>query len=146
MDMDILKSPQHHIIIQQVNCQGVMGKGLAKQIAETYPFVKKQYVDFCQGKLPEDLFGNCLLCSSSGSLRKVVCNFSRLGYGYGKVHTEYEAVRECFKTIAEYFNPEVDKFAIPYKYGCGLGNGDWAKVSKIIEQELKGFEFVFYKI
>lgn len=146
MDLDILKSPHQYIIIQQVNCQGVMGKGVAKQIANRYPFVKKQYTEFCNGKSPEDLLGNCLLCTSNGYIRKVVCNFSQLNYGYTDVYTDYDAVRKCFKTIADYFNPEVDTFAIPYKYGCGYGNGDWSKVSSIIAEELKDYEFIFYRV
>ena len=35
---DILRSDTD-IIVQQVNCQGVMGAGLAKQIASQYPEV-----------------------------------------------------------------------------------------------------------
>lgn len=31
------------IIVQQVNCQGVMGGGLAKQILMRYPEVPKEY-------------------------------------------------------------------------------------------------------
>ena len=31
------------IIVQQVNCQGVMGGGLAKQILMKYPEVPKEY-------------------------------------------------------------------------------------------------------
>lgn len=145
VDMDILKSPQHHIIIQQVNCKGVMGKGLADQIATKHPFVKKQYLNFCNGKRPDELLGNCLLCSSNGSLRRVICNFSQLDYGYGQTFTDYDAVRECFKTIAEYCNPKVDILAIPYRYGCGLGGGNWSKIGTIIERELDGFDFIFYR-
>ncbi|WP_370956757.1 hypothetical protein AB3239_10910 [Bacillus subtilis] len=31
------------IIVQQVNCKGVMGAGLAKAILNKYPNVKKEY-------------------------------------------------------------------------------------------------------
>ena len=42
-----------NFIVHQVNAQGVMGSGVAKQIAEQYPFVDKEYrkyVFHCQKK------------------------------------------------------------------------------------------------
>ena len=36
------------IIVQQVNCRGVMGAGLAKQIATRYPDVLVIYKKYCQ--------------------------------------------------------------------------------------------------
>ena len=38
------------IICHQVNCQGAMGAGVAKQIADKWPNVKKEYVKFCNSK------------------------------------------------------------------------------------------------
>ena len=35
------------IIVQQVNCRGVMGAGLAKQIATRYPDVLAMYKKYC---------------------------------------------------------------------------------------------------
>lgn len=42
---DLLKS-NCNIICHQVNCQGVMGAGIAKQIRLTYPSVFKAYEDY----------------------------------------------------------------------------------------------------
>ena len=38
------------IIRQQVNCMGVMGSGLAKQIRNKYPRVYQKYKDFLNDK------------------------------------------------------------------------------------------------
>ena len=35
------------VICHQVNCQGVMGSGIAKQVREKYPWVYKEYKKFC---------------------------------------------------------------------------------------------------
>ena len=35
------------IICHQVNCQGVMGSGIAKQVREKYPWVYAYYKDLC---------------------------------------------------------------------------------------------------
>ena len=32
-----------NFLVHQVNCQGVMGSGIAKQVAERYPFIDKEY-------------------------------------------------------------------------------------------------------
>ena len=41
------------IICHQVNCQGVMGSGLAKQIRERYPIVYEEYKKWCDESKPE---------------------------------------------------------------------------------------------
>lgn len=44
---DILKATEN-IICHQVNVDGVMGGGLALQIAKQYPEVEKQYQSYCE--------------------------------------------------------------------------------------------------
>ena len=39
-------------ICHQVNCKGVMGAGLAKQIADKYPLVKERYLEMCKNYTP----------------------------------------------------------------------------------------------
>jgi len=34
--------------VHQVNCKGVMGGGIAKQIKERYPLVYKTYLNLCK--------------------------------------------------------------------------------------------------
>jgi O-acetyl-ADP-ribose deacetylase (regulator of RNase III) len=56
VDGDILNAKEN-IICHQVNCQGVMGSGLAKQIKNKYPNVYAKYKKFC-----EENKGSCLGC------------------------------------------------------------------------------------
>ena len=58
---DILRSDAD-IIVQQVNCQGVMGAGLAKQIASQYPEVLSPYKKMCNTRDTQDLLGKVLIC------------------------------------------------------------------------------------
>lgn len=44
---DILESTEN-IICHQVNVDGIMGGGLARQIASCYPDVEKGYREFCK--------------------------------------------------------------------------------------------------
>ena len=43
------------IIVHQVNCYGVMGSGIAKQVKERYPDVYDIYKSLCNNVVPEVL-------------------------------------------------------------------------------------------
>ena len=44
---NILEADDRNIIIQQVNCQGVMNSGIARQIRNKYPGVFDSYKKIC---------------------------------------------------------------------------------------------------
>lgn len=149
---DIVNAKEQ-IIIHQVNCQNKMGSGVAKALYEKYPEVKTQYHSFCddwekQGGAKETLLGQvCVVDTRDG--KTVINCYSQLDYGYdGKQYTDYDAIRECFSRIVSLLriNDLTDvNIAIPYMYGCGLGGGDWEKVSRIIEYFF-GDHAVIYKL
>jgi O-acetyl-ADP-ribose deacetylase (regulator of RNase III) len=138
------------IIIHQVNCQNVMGSGVAKALYTKWPKVKTDYHSYCDtmfklGFSKEDLLGHILPVKVETNPNKFVINcYSQLTFGSdGRQHTDYEAIKECFNKInVVYDEPTV---ALPYMYGCGLGGGDWNIVSEIIEN-LFGDRAIIYKI
>jgi O-acetyl-ADP-ribose deacetylase (regulator of RNase III) len=138
------------IIVHQVNCQGVMGSGIAKQIRDKWPEVFTRYQEYM------NYFWNMGIATSSehylGQMQlikvedgKWVANFfSQDKYlPRGICHTDYEAFRICCKKLKS----NIDDYAIlkkvtigfPYKIGCGLAGGDWSIISKIIEEELSEY-------
>lgn len=123
------------IICQQVNCRGVMGAGLAKQIADTWPVVRKDYKSFCSDtKNPSVLLGEYQIVKVQSNL--AVANiFGQLNYGRDKRYTNYYAISIAFYNLFKR-HPEAI-FRIPYQFGCGLAGGDWNKVSAIIEKAAK---------
>ena len=142
------------VICHQVNCQSVMGSGIAKQIKTKYPNVYTEYLEYCKDKKPKNLLGRCQLVEIDND--KYCANlFGQLYYGYdGQVFTDYSAMLCCFmnlKDICNYFIQESKKFktitiGIPYKIGCGLGGGDWNKVFKIISDVFNADENIIVKI
>lgn len=130
---NLLKAPQP-LIAHQVNCQGVMGSGVAKAIKESFPVVylsyRKKVLDF---KVETGLDTGFLL----GDVQfvdlgdQVYCNvFSQDNYmPRTECHTNYGAMEKAFRTMKEEY-PGKD-LAIP-KIGCGLGGGDWNKVTEIL--------------
>lgn len=139
---------KENVICHQVNCMGVMGSGLAKQIRNKYPQVYPSYLAYCKdckNNDPKTLLGafQTIICSDG----KIIVNlFGQLGYGRDKQYTNYKALRESLEgilTIAKEFN---DTIALPYNLGCGLAGGDWNIVYKIIEEVFVDYDVTIYKL
>jgi len=111
------------IFCQQVNCKGVMGAGLAKQIKEKYPEVYDQYKMHCD----VTSLGKCNYVPTKD--RRICINmFAQDGYGRNKRYTDYDAFKECLDHIAFFMNfhsKQKPSIAFPYGIGCGLAGGDW---------------------
>ena len=128
---------ENGIIIQSVNCQGVMGSGLAKQIRDKYPKVYDRYSKYCQSKEHDfELLGEILPVMVRGNLT-IVNIFSQLFYGReNQRYTEYSALKSAFEDISEnieFWNKGDNNIYIPYLMGAGLGGGDWNIISKMID-------------
>jgi O-acetyl-ADP-ribose deacetylase (regulator of RNase III) len=135
------------IIIHQVNCQNVMGSGVAKALYTKWPKVKTDYHSYCDMMnriaSKEDLLGMIVPVEVEANKTVINC-FSQLTFGNdGRQHTDYKAVADCFWKIHCNF-PDAT-IAIPYLYGCGLGGGDWTIVSKIINNMFDD-KVVIYKL
>lgn len=117
------------VIIQQVNCKGVMGAGLAKDIRNKWPIVYKKY------KEREWSPGDVAFVSIDTNL--YVCNLAGQ-YHYGRekgvCYTIYEAVELGLTKVNHFCIAQKLQAYIPYKMGCNLGGGDWRMVEKIINK------------
>lgn len=125
------------IICHQVNCRGVMGAGIARQIANQFPLVRKVYINrYNKGlaKLGEVDFVQV-------TRKKIVCNmYAQDRYGRDKQYTDYEAFKDCLDAIVDFiriseskYSFKVCKIGFPYRIGCGLAGGDWNIVRELIE-------------
>lgn len=121
------------IICHQVNCQGVMGVGLAKQIRDKYPEVYAEYKQKCFKHKPEELLETTQFIECHDG--KIVANlFGQLNYGRGKQYTDYYALSRSLKILVDKAKDEYKSIGIPYKLGCGLAGGDWRTVYQIIDR------------
>lgn len=121
------------VILHQVNCQGVMGSGIAKQVREKYPWVYGAYKKLCDKckRTGQRMLGKCQEVFIDEN-RVIVNVFAQENYGYdGKCYTDYEALRNCFCLINECYKGKT--IAIPYLMACHRGGGDWTVVIKLIE-------------
>ena len=137
---DIL-TVEHGIICHQVNCQGVMGAGLAKVISDKWPAVKEDYLARCNSVAEHNgtrennyfLLGG-MLETWVGETLVVTSIFGQDQYGRGECHTRYLALASGFSRIRA--RAQALPVYIPHGIGCGLAGGDWHVVSALIEQEL----------
>jgi O-acetyl-ADP-ribose deacetylase (regulator of RNase III) len=142
---DLLDSDCHYIC-HQVNCQGVMGSGIAKQIRERWPWVFSSYHEYCSRHLgkTDELLGEIWGVRINDSTNQWVVNmFSQDKYGYdGSRFTSYDAFAECLTTMINRL-PRGSTIGFPKNIGCGLGGGNWKVISALIE-EILGEDFDVY--
>lgn len=123
------------IIAHQVNCQGVMGAGVAKCIREKYPDIMTDYVRWCRAFPSQKLLGKVQDFFIDENENHIIANcFAQDKTGSGRM-TNYEAFYTCLenlKYVVEYYGFE-HRIAFPYKIGCGLGGGDWDVILAMIK-------------
>lgn len=125
---------REYFIMQQVNCQGAMGKGVAKALCDIYPEIKTKYKAFCKGFDPEELLGQTQWFYLRDGRVMINC-FAQLDYKKcydekGRVYTDYHAFRECMLAVKNLVKSGV--VAAPMNIGCGLAGGDWSVIHGIL--------------
>lgn len=138
---DILECKED-IICHQVNVFGNMGGGLARQIAQKFPETEKDYIKYCEmfGCNYINLSGRALITAES---EKYIANMFSQELNF---NTNYSDIEQCFKTIKEFAIKGNLSIAIPYKIGCGIANGNWEEVYKIIQRVFCDYNATIYKL
>lgn len=136
-----LLDAEEDILVHQVNIDGIMVAGVAKQIAEKYPIAKKSYVEFCD--VHNFVYGN---------LRGKVCIVLDNGKYIANIfaqdrnnNTDYEALEISLKIVKEIAEKYKASVAIPFKIGCENANGEWELVQDVINKVFKGSKVVLYE-
>lgn len=123
---DLLKS-HCNVIAHQANCMGIMGAGIAKQIASIYPEAYRADREY---KIPvgsRERLGRFSYAKviHQGRTRIVVNLYGQYRYGRG-LHTDYEALESAVRSLLKKLqNLKHVKLGMPYGIGCGLAGGDW---------------------
>ncbi len=142
---DLLTS-KSQVIAHQVNCQGVMGSGIAKQIKEKYPKVFGCYEFHCNVvEVRKELLGQCDLCENEPFY--IANLFGQYDYGTHKRMTNYEAIYNALENLhKDMINLNLTSVSFPYKMSCGLAGGDWHVVYAMIESIFKDMDVTIYKL
>ena len=134
-------------ICHQVNCKGVMGAGIAKQIRDRWPEVFISYREYCNrhDRDPKFMLGNIwgVQVTPNCVNRWVVNMFAQNDYGYnGSRFTSYDAFAKCLEVMRDRL-PKDKTIGFPKGIGCGLGGGDWEIILRMIENVLGDTHEVF---
>lgn len=115
------------LIIQGVNCQGVMGSGVAAAIREKWSEVYTEYCDFCDATTSTKLLGQVNFVRIDFNLYVANC-FTQLYYGRDNLrYADPAAIQKCLIDVYDWCatNKVYDIYTVPI--GCGLGGLDWKK-------------------
>ena len=140
VDGDLLES-DHRYIAHGVNCQGVMGSGIAKQIKEKYPKVYEKYTM----KEPKLGYVQWVECKN----RTIINLFTQEYYGRDMRFVSYDAIDIAFARLNDQFSAlylnDCHILGIP-KIGAGLGGGNWKIIETIINERTSDIPIVVYSI
>lgn len=138
------------IICHQVNCQGVMGSGVAKEVRERYPNVYAEYRNKCEQNknYPARMLGTAQMIPIDAKGSRWIANcFGQDRFGYdGKQYTSVGALMEAFQEVAKLAKMTGAKVAMPYGIGCVRGGANWIVVKKIIDVTFQGVDVELWRL
>jgi Predicted phosphatase homologous to the C-terminal domain of histone macroH2A1 len=147
-----LLDAEEYFILHQVNCQGVMGSGIAKAVKEKWPEVFSAYrmqVEMSKGdhifSPPNDLalLGTILPVEVPSHI--ILNGFGQAFYNKKgeelKRHSNYESIYQYLEATRNgiLISDKPNTLAIPHRLGCGRGGANWEIVRTMIEQVFLGF-------
>jgi O-acetyl-ADP-ribose deacetylase (regulator of RNase III) len=156
--VEAFKNNELDVIAHQVNCKGVMGGGIARQIRDNFPAHYNDYLEYIvdlekiindsgQEMKSKYLLGGVAVTTVSEN-KTIACIFGQDEYGGTERNTNYAALMEGLTFVARESYARKLKVGIPKYIGCGLGGGSWDIVSSLILdlEESTGIEFHMYEL
>lgn len=143
-----------NFIVHQVNCQGVMGSGVALQVAERFPHVEREYLKYlrhCKKNkidplgtaqyVPTEVWAiglvdtmkNHYVDAYDKEYQYIVNLFGQNNYGMGVQQTDLKAMKNAFVDICEKAKSINATVAVPYRIGSFRGGANWTDVERIIK-------------
>ena len=145
----LAKEGTFDVITHGCNCMCNMGAGIAPQMAKAFGVDQYDLESFTR-KGDINKLGQIDWCvEREGPIPFVVNSYTQ--FNYGRNHTDgdakpidYEALTMCMRKINYKFKGK--HIGLP-KIGAGLAGGDWNRIKKIIQTELKDMKVsvVIYK-
>lgn len=138
-----LLEAEEDILIHQVNVDGLMGAGIAKQFAEQYQGLENYYSEYCKRRNYDYKKLRGEVCFYLTEDKKVIANIFSQDKNF---NTDYEALKMCLEKVRK--NADINNLtmALPFKIGCGIANGAWEIVSEIINKAFKDDSINIYKL
>jgi len=145
--LDAFEKGDVNIIGHVVNCQGVMGSGIAKLIKQKYPTVFEDYQETLQDfdAFQQDPLGHVEICYLDAYPKAVVNFYAQRYYGAGERHLNYGALANGFAWLSTKLDKQ-NVVGFPYKMGSDRAGGDWGIVLEMIEFFFKDSQVKIYRL
>ena len=127
IQQNILTVKAPALICHQVNCQGVMNAGLAKQIKEKFPYSYHIFKRKTNWKL-----GDCQIVKMAIKDFYIAHLAGQYYYGGQHANTNYNGLTRALRTASDFAHANDLKLYIPHQIGCGLAGGSWDTVKELI--------------
>ena len=143
IDGDLLTSGAD-IICHQVNCQGKMNSGVAKQIREKWPEVYNAYINIIEESKFSglELLGFCQFLYIKKQKIFIANLFGQNYYGYdNEQYTDMDALKNSLLMLRNHvynltkgknISKSEIRIAMPWKIGCDRGGANWTDVYSMI--------------
>lgn len=136
MNDDLFDSPAE-CLVNTVNCEGFMGKGIAYQFKQRYPENNKVYEQKCKSNAFH--IGDILFFLENN---KLIANFPTKDKWREK--STYEYIEKGLQKLKDEISfRNITSIGIP-PLGCGNGGLDWNKVKALIEDYLSSLPIEIY--
>lgn len=131
------------LFVINVMCFGHMSGGVAWQLSQHYPGLEEDYRKYCERHNFDysELKGRYHSYITDNN-KAIVNMFSQKP----NFVTDYEAMERCLYQIKRDAMSSKATIAIPYGIGCGIANGDWEEVYRVIDKVFKGYKVTLYKL
>lgn len=146
----MFKNGDFNEIAHGVNCHHAMGSGIAPQIANAYPEVRKCDNDTQYGD--HNKLGKCFFTSTKDGI--VVNMYTQFYPGKEDKTVLYNSIRQCFKQLNSltkkpviFQDLEKDDYwtlGIPM-IGSGIAGGNWNVIEKIINEVTPNIRIILVK-
>lgn len=133
---DLLQS-EAECLVNGVNCEGFMGKGIAFQFKKKFPTNYQSYVEAC--RTGECTIGKVFFCNEGG---KLIANFPSKNKWRQSSRLDY-IKRGLDSLIIGLKDRKIKTVAIP-PLGCGNGGLNWADVKGLIEEAFLTTDITVY--
>jgi O-acetyl-ADP-ribose deacetylase (regulator of RNase III) len=149
----LAKAGEFDIIVHGCNCFHTMGAGVALQLAQEFAGINgpsetdREQSDY-GSMLKLGTFTIATAHADDGTPFHIVNAYTQYDTASksNKSPVNYDAIRTAFKSLAEVIRGLRwgEKVRIGYPaIGAGLAGGDWSIISKIIDEELEGFDHTY---
>jgi O-acetyl-ADP-ribose deacetylase (regulator of RNase III) len=122
------------VLAHQCNCQRGFGSGIAGEFRKRMPWVYEAFA--YDSRQPHDKLGTYCKAVNPNlneTIQTVYNLYGQFDFGGqpGVVYTKYTALESALSLMLEDCK-DAEKIGLPYLIGCGLANGSWDTVYKII--------------